>query len=79
MNSEFEKRNVVIYGRVSTEHEAFVEKIVVSKDGFDWYLRCKPETHKCNIKGRTRQYAHILEPEPSAECPFEDSDTGSYC
>lgn len=57
--------------------EAFIEKIVVSKDGFDWYLRCKPETHKCNIKGRTRQYAHILEPEPSSECPFEDSGTGS--
>ena len=23
--------------------DAFVQKIVVSKDGFDWYLRCDPE------------------------------------
>ena len=33
--------------------QAFVEKIVVSKDGFDWYLRYAPETAvSCNVEGR---------------------------
>ena len=33
--------------------DAFVEKVVVSKDSFDWYLRYAPETAvSCNVEGR---------------------------
>lgn len=33
--------------------DAFVEKVVVSKDGFDWYLRYLPETAiSCSVEGR---------------------------
>ena len=33
--------------------DAFVEKVVVSKDGFDWYLRYAPETAlSCKVEGR---------------------------
>ena len=33
--------------------DAFVEKVVVSKDSFDWYLRYAPETAvNCNVEGR---------------------------
>ncbi len=33
--------------------QAFIEKIIVSKDGFDWYLRSAPEIAiSCNVEGR---------------------------
>ncbi len=33
--------------------DAFVEKVVVSKDGFDWYMRYSPENAiSCNVEGR---------------------------
>ena len=33
--------------------DAFVEKVVVSKDGFDWYLRHSPESPvSCSVEGR---------------------------
>lgn len=33
--------------------DAFVEKVVVSKDGFDWYLRYSPEKAiTCSVEGR---------------------------
>ncbi len=33
--------------------QAFVEKIVVSKDGFDWYMRYSPENAiSCDVEGR---------------------------
>lgn len=36
--------------------EAFVIKIVASKDSFDWYLRFSPDTpHKCRVEGSKRK------------------------
>lgn len=33
--------------------DAFVEKVVVSKDGFDWYMRYSPENAiSCDVEGR---------------------------
>ena len=43
LNSDFEKRNVVIYGRVSTEHEAQLSAL---ENQLDWYkpiLAARPE------------------------------------
>ncbi len=48
------------YANFNTENDvpdniidAFVKKVVVSKDGFDWYLRYAPETAvNCNVEGR---------------------------
>lgn len=43
--------------------EAFVVKIVVSKDGFDWYLRFNGDPNKplhCQINGTRRQTTKIM-------------------
>ena len=40
--------------------EAYVEKIVASKDGFEWYLRFDGDTNdpiKCKVNGKRRQTA----------------------
>ena len=51
---------MVKYADFNTENDvpdniidAFVKKVVVSKDGFDWYLRYAPENALyCNVEGR---------------------------
>ena len=43
--------------------EAFVTKIVVSKDGFDWYLRFDGDPDdplRCQIEGKRRQTTKII-------------------
>ncbi len=37
--------------------EAYVEKIVASKDGFEWYLRFDGDPIKCKVNGKRRQTA----------------------
>ena len=41
--------------------EAFVEKIVVRKDGFDWYLRFNPEENpkECYVDGKRKNGAKV--------------------
>lgn len=58
--------------------EAFVTKIVVSKDGFDWYLRFDGDPDKplhCQLEGKRKQTTKIMvsgEISPSVD----NSDTG---
>ena len=60
--------------------EAFVVKIVVSKDGFDWYLRFNGDPNKplhCQINGTRRQTTKIMvsgEFSPT----MDNSPTGCY-
>lgn len=41
--------------------EAFVEKIVAHKDGFDWYLRFNPEDNpmECSVEGKRKNNATV--------------------
>ena len=60
--------------------EAFVEKIVASKDGFDWYLRFDGDQYgplKCSFDGKRREKASLtvggrIFPSPHGR------DAGSY-
>lgn len=60
--------------------EAFVTKIVVSKDSFDWYLRFDGEPDKplrCQVEGKRKQTTKIMvsgEISPA----MDNSDTGGY-
>ena len=60
--------------------EAFVVKIVVSKDGFDWYLRFDGDPDKplhCQLQGKRKQTTKIM---VSGACSpaMDNSDTGCY-
>jgi len=60
--------------------EAFVEKIVAAKDGFDWYLRFDGDPTNplnCTTKGKRKSNTSITvagEPSPA----IHNSDTGCY-
>lgn len=55
--------------------EAFVIKIVASKDSFDWYLRFSPDTpHKCRVEGSKRKPKLVNVNSPS----LVESGTGCY-
>lgn len=58
--------------------EAFIEKIVVTKDGFNWFLRCTPENHHCCVSGKKVKSAEVIESEPDPPCHLTESSTGSY-
>ena len=55
--------------------------IEVSKDGFNWYLRCAPEIHRCSVSGRRSKNATVEENEPNedSDCHFASRNTGRYC
>ncbi len=57
--------------------EAFVEKIVVSKDSFEWYLRFSPDDDpkRCNVIGRGQRNASVMDISPS----LVHSSSGSDC
>ena len=60
--------------------EAFVVKIVVSKDGFDWYLRFDGDPDKplhCQLQGKRKQTTKIM---VSGACSptMDNSATGCY-
>ena len=44
--------------------EAFVEKIKVSKDGFEWYLRTDGSVHNCSVRGRKKDTSKVIEADP---------------
>lgn len=60
--------------------EAFVVKIVVHPDSFDWYLRFNDDPDKplrCSLEGKRKQTTKIMVSggnSPTMDC----SDTGSY-
>ena len=60
--------------------EAFVVKIVVSKDGFDWYLRFDGDPDKplhCQLQGKRKTNTKIM---VSGACSpsMDSSPTGRY-
>ena len=60
--------------------EAFVEKIVVSKDGYDWYLRFDGDPGDplhLKTEGKRRKNTAIIDPNKQTACePVRD--TGCY-
>ena len=59
--------------------EAFVIKIVASKDSFDWYLRFSPNTpHKCRIDGSKRKHTLINIADSPCSSSLVESGTGGY-
>lgn len=58
--------------------EAFIEKIVVTKDGFNWFLRCTPENYHCCVSGKKVESAEVIESEPDPPCHLTESSSGSY-
>ena len=60
--------------------EAFVVKIVVSKDGFDWYLRFDGDPDKplhCQLQGKRKSSTKILV-SPGCSPSMDSSPTGCY-
>ena len=60
--------------------EAFVVKIVVSKDGFDWYLRFDGDPDKplhCQLQGKRKSSTKILV-SPGCSPSMDSSPTGFY-
>ena len=60
--------------------EAFVVKIVVSKDGFDWYLRFDGDPDKplhCQLQGKRKSNTKILV-SPGCSPSMDSSPTGCY-
>lgn len=58
--------------------EAFVTKIVVSKDGFDWYLRFDGDPDKplhCQLEGKRKQTTKIMV-SGGVSPAMDNSDTG---
>ncbi len=70
------------YGKDIPEEviEAFVEKIVVSKNNFDWYLRFSPDDDpkRCNVVGKRAASASVLDISPSLVHSSTGSDCGEY-
>ena len=60
--------------------DAFIERIEVTKDGFNWYLRCSPEVHRCSVSGRRSKSATVEENDQNedSESHFASSSSGSY-
>jgi hypothetical protein len=60
--------------------EAFVEKIVVSKDGYDWYLRFDGDPGDplhLKTEGKRRKNTTIIDPNNQSVSEHA-SDTGCY-
>ena len=60
--------------------EAFVVKIVVSKEGFDWYLRFDGDPDKplhCQLQGKRKSNTKILV-SPGCSPSMDSSPTGCY-
>ena len=60
--------------------EAFVAKIVVSKDGFDWYLRFDGDPDKplhCQLQGKRKTNTKITVSTPCSPS-MDSSPTGCY-
>ena len=60
--------------------EAFVVKIVVSKDGFDWYLRFDGDPDKplhCQLQGKRKTNTKITVSTPCSPS-MDSSPTGRY-
>ena len=60
--------------------EAFVTRIVVSKDGFDWYLRFDGGPDKplhCQLDGKRKQTTKIMV-SGDISPTIDHSDTGRY-
>ncbi len=76
----YEKLHAVAPKIKESDFEAFVEKIVVSKDGFDWYLRFDGDPNDpLHLKtvGKRRNKTEIID--PKAETLDSASHTiGSY-
>ena len=61
----------------SDGHKAFVEKIVASKDGYDWYLRFDGDPNDplhLKTEGKRRKNTTIIDPNKQTACePVRDS------
>ena len=80
MAGDCAQKSVSLIGSQNSLVEAFIRKIVVSKDGFDWYLRLDESNLdgplRCTVEGKRKSNAKVssLSVSPS----FANSTTGSY-